>query len=150
MLLLELQQDTKKQIQEIYKHISLHSLQQLNPKVEVNDSIVPGLADRLLSAYYNGNHIRCNELIKLCENIDRAKQVVQVCNSVSVPQAAPVKVPQANVSYSRRAKYGQRKRKDRGIIPDISSKHSTEIGGACDKIHNVGGKKRGTGEKNEE
>ena len=122
MQLLKLQEDTKKQIQKIYKCISYHSLHQHIPKTENYNLEYQGLGDRILSQYYQANDKRCNELCDIAMGMSIVDTIGKVCTELHVPRARPAKYMRINLSNGRREAYkrkgrvrGEKKRKTNDV-----------------------------------
>ena len=83
---LKLQQDTKKQITEIYKHISIHKLQANNSRIENYNLEYNGLGDRILAQYYRANDKLLNDLCDIAMGMDINDTTGKVCTEIHRPK----------------------------------------------------------------
>ena len=88
MLRLELQEDTKKQIKEIYKSISIHSLPENIFSHTDDTGIEYGLGDRVLKAYYTANDMLLNKLVDMSERLWDNRRIDRVCDVIYTAKVA--------------------------------------------------------------
>ena len=82
---LNLQEDTKKQITEIYKSISYTSLQ-AKRTIESYEPKYTGLGDRILNSYYKGNDNLLNGLCNIAMGMELIDTTGKVCTEIHRPK----------------------------------------------------------------